>query len=100
MPAKYAAMMAARGMSTNNEYYESPQFDHLTKEQLKNINHVEHVWRVGDRFYKLADKHYGDPTSWWIIAMYNSMPTEGHVRTGDKIYIPQPPRRLMTYYGF
>jgi len=100
MPAMYTGMMRARGMTTQNEYFEGPRFDQPTPEELKNIDHIEHVWKIGDRFYKLADKHYGDPTAWWIIALYNGTPTEGHVRTGNKIYIPQPPKRLMVYYGF
>ena len=40
------------------------------------------MWKLGDRFYKLADQYYGDPTLWWIIAWYNRMPTESHAEGG------------------
>ena len=28
---------------------------------------VTHVWKYGDRYYKLADQYYNDVDYWWIF---------------------------------
>jgi len=52
------------------------------------IRSTTHVWTYGDRFYKLANQYYNDVTFWWVIAWYNSVPTEANLKTGDLIQIP------------
>jgi len=47
-----------------------------------------HIWKYGDRYYNLASQYYGSVTYWWVIAWYNGMPTEAHLRPGDVIEIP------------
>ena len=47
-----------------------------------------HIWKYGDRFYKLADQYYGDTRYWWVIAWYNGIPTEAEANTGDALEIP------------
>ena len=47
-----------------------------------------HIWKYGDRFYKLAYTYYDDPQLWWIIAWYNGYPTEANVKIGDTLDIP------------
>lgn len=47
-----------------------------------------HIWKYGDRFYKLASTYYDDPQLWWIIAWYNGYPTEANVKIGDTLDIP------------
>jgi hypothetical protein len=81
-------------------YFPTPMWSDLTDEQRAELANIRHVWKVGDRFYKLADTHYGDSQSWWVIAMYNGLPTEGHVRTGQTILIPTPVGRLLSFWGF
>ena len=69
------------------------QLTHLpppTVEDIENLHRLPHIWTTGDRLYKLAQQHYGDPTLWWIIAWYNGRPTEGHFKVGDVIQIPGP----------
>lgn len=68
--------------------YGTPNFIQPTVEQIENLDLQEHVWKVGDRFYKLADYYYGDPEDWWIIARFNNKPTESHISVGEIIYIP------------
>ena len=60
---------------------------------------IEHIWMSGDHFYKLAQKHYGDPKLWWIIAWYNTRPTEAHVKVGDLIRIPIPLEKVLFYFN-
>ena len=47
-----------------------------------------HIWKFGDRYYKLAFQYYNDPKLWWIIAWYNGYPTEANVKIGDVLDIP------------
>ena len=47
-----------------------------------------HIWKYGDRFYKLAHTYYDDPQLWWIIAWYNGYPTEANIKVGDVLDIP------------
>jgi hypothetical protein len=45
----------------------------------------------GDRVDLLADKFYGSPTLWWVLAVANDMeilPTD--MSTGDIIRVPSP----------
>ena len=68
-----------------------------TVDQIKNLTRVQHVWKVGDRYYKLASQFYGNPRYWWIIAHYNKKPTEADLTVGDIIYIPTPLEKILNY---
>ena len=67
----------------------------LSPADRKGIYEINHIWKTGDRFYKLAEKYYSNPEYWWIIARYNQKPTEGHLRQGDVIVIPTPLDKLL-----
>jgi len=79
------------------------QFSTLNLSSLRNlrttnnINEVTHIWKTGDRYYKLANQYYGRPELWWVIALYNQKPTEGHIRLGNVLRIPMP-IELVLYY--
>ena len=75
--------------------YDTPVFTMITPEQRVTLTRVKHIWKTGDRFYKLASKHYGDPKLWWVIAWYNTTPTEAHVKVGHVIRVPFPIERVM-----
>ncbi len=70
--------------------YGPSNLKHLTVDQISQLTLRKHIWKLGDRFYKLAYKHYGDSQLWWVIAHFNKLPTEGHVNIGDVVYIPFP----------
>jgi hypothetical protein len=59
-----------------------------------------HVWSMGDHYYKLAERFYGDPSYWWILAWFNKKPTESHIAIGDVIRIPMPLGQVLTDLGF
>ena len=80
-------------------YYETPRFRELTPSDQDDIDVVGHTWSLGDRYYKLAHKYYGDPEMWWIIAWYNAKPTEGHLRIGETVNIPVPLWKVRSAYG-
>tara|TARA_R100001509_G_scaffold154456_1_gene116106 strand:+ start:477 stop:821 length:345 start_codon:yes stop_codon:yes gene_type:complete len=75
--------------------YNTAKFTYPTLTDLNNITKVPHVWKVGDRFYKLAAQHYGNPTYWWILAYFNQTPTEADLRLGDVMFIPFPLERVL-----
>tara|TARA_R110000824_G_scaffold138078_2_gene302746 strand:- start:60 stop:287 length:228 start_codon:yes stop_codon:yes gene_type:complete len=63
---------------------------HASPQDIMGLDMIGHTWKVGDRFYKLAQEHYGDSTLWWVIAWFNQTPTESHLEIGDGIQIPMP----------
>ena len=68
-----------------------------TPEQVQTLQTVNHIWKKGDHYYKLADKYYGDPTYWWVVAIYNLKPTEASIQFGDTVFIPLPLQRILKY---
>jgi hypothetical protein len=76
--------------------YETPEYKSLNASDLSKLKIIEHYWAVGDRYYKLAYKYYGDSSDWWIIAQFNNKPTDAHVSIGDKILIPTPVAQVIS----
>ena len=58
------------------------------EDQLAHIAMLTHTWKIGDRFFKLAQENYQDPRYWWVIAWLNKTPTEAHLEHGDQIMVP------------
>ena len=44
--------------------------------------------KFGDRMDNLANKYYGDSRYWWVIAWWNSFPTEASITLGTPLSIP------------
>ena len=76
---------------------ETPEFRYPTSEELKGLTIEKHIWKSGDKFYKLAHEYYGDSRLWWVIAWYNKSPTESHVTVGSVLSIPNPVQKLLKY---
>ena len=77
-----------RGAEKRIVHFTAPKFELLTDDVFDQLTLEFEYWGVGSRFYKLADKHYGDPNLWWIIAFFNRKPTDFHVKIGETIAIP------------
>ena len=77
--------------------YSTPSFRRLSVSQRRSLNEIKHIWKTGDRYYKLAATYYGRPELWWAIALYNNKPTEGHIKLGDTIRIPLPLEKYLRY---
>ena len=54
----------------------------------------QHVWKKGDKLFKLAYQYYGELKFWWIIGLWNNKPTDAHYTLGDVIEIPFPPEDI------
>ena len=63
-----------------------------------NFDVEEEYWGVGFRFYKLADKYYGDPSLWWVIPWFNQKPLESDFQAGDPVMIPMPLEKVLSFF--
>jgi len=86
---EYNEILAQRGLSSITQYSFS-SFKDLKIKDLEGIQLDTHIWEASDRLFKLADKYYGDPTYWWIIALFNNRPLESEIKLGEKMLIPLP----------
>ena len=77
------------------DHYSFSSFKTLKIKDIANINIVTHTWESSDRFFKLANKYYGDPTYWWIISYFNNKPLETDLNLGDTVEIPVPLERIL-----
>ena len=75
--------------------YETPMMHNPSVAERVSLMTVNHIWKLGDRYYKLASKHYGQPQYWWVIALYNGLPTEADVKPGDVLAIPTDLERAL-----
>ncbi len=94
----YKTLLEKRGVK-QIRHYVSEFMNSITPEQRSQLTVVDHVWKRGDHFYKLAYLHYGDPTYWWVIAAYNKKPTEAGLQFGNLIFIPTPLETVLSFYG-
>ena len=81
------------------EHFSTPNMSHPSVEQASSIKTVSHVWKTGDRYYKLANQYYGHSEQWWVIAWFNKKPTEAHLTLGDVIQIPYPLEKVVAAYN-
>lgn len=79
--------------------YTTPSFKYPTPAEFSELEIAARTWKVGDRFWKIAEKEYGDPRLWWIIAWFNKRPTEAHLSLGDLVIIPKPIDRVLRLLG-
>ena len=79
-------------------HFETPKISSPTPEEVSNLNIINHVWSVGDKYYKLAAEYYGDARDWWVIALFNNKPTEADIQIGDIILIPTPLIEAINYF--
>ena len=94
----YANSLRKRHVRHMNQY-DTAHLTYPSISEIKNLTRIKHIWKTGDRYYKLAVQYYGTTEHWWIIAFYNQRPTEANVKVGDVIYIPLPLERIIQYLG-
>jgi len=81
------------------DQYLTPTIASVEVEGSLSLTRIQHVWKAGDRLWKLSSEYYDDPTYWWLIAWYNQKPTESHFAIGDIVIIPTPFERALALYG-
>ena len=95
---KYDSILEKRGLLLIKQYT-TKEITYPTDDEMRDIAMIKHIWKVGDKWWKLSQIHYGDPELWWIIAWFNQKPTESHCKNGDLILIPFPLENLYGYFG-
>ena len=96
----YNSILEGRGLKNKGiTIYETPEFFHPSAADMASLSLTPHRWILGDKFYKLAHKHYGESEYWWVIAWFNQTPTEAHVDLGDLLYVPAPLDDVLDIYG-
>jgi hypothetical protein len=94
---EYKNIFNERGKLFINQYG-TQTFTEVTDEMRLNLNKIPHVWASGDKYFNLSQRYYDDFRYWWLIAWFNSRPTEQHNAIGDTLYIPLPLNRALSYY--
>lgn len=79
-------------------HYATPKMMAPTVAEMKDLTRVRHVWKTGDRYFKLAIQYYDSAQYWWVIAQFNQRPTEADINVGELIYIPLPLEEILRYY--
>jgi hypothetical protein len=80
-------------------HYDTAILRHPSVDEIVGLTIQTEVWKRGTRLFKLADKYYGNPELWWVIAWYNQRPTEGFFELGDIVEIPLPLNQVLKYLG-
>ena len=93
---QYRQILKERNVGFINQYG-TQTLNYPSTNEIGELVNYSHAWKLGDRFYKLADEHYKDSTLWWVIAWYNRTPTESHVSIGDIVLIPLPLEKTLQY---
>jgi len=79
--------------------YESLKLRALLESDYDQFDIKSHVWTQGDTFEKLSSLYYLNPRYWFILAYFNSKPTEFYVSNGETIYIPMPLQKVLNFYN-
>lgn len=95
---QYQSLLDSRSVNHIRQYF-TPELFHPTDIDMSTLQLVGHVWSHGDRYFKLANKYYGDSKLWWIIAWFNQAPTESDLDLGQSINIPLPLDKILGILG-
>ncbi len=90
---KYENVFEERGVKFI-KHYSTPELTHAQRSQMGGLEHVYHMWKLGDKLYKLSAEYYNDEKLWWLIAWYNKAPTESHIKAGQILKIPLPLNKI------
>lgn len=85
----YSDILEKRGLRSITQYVKL-KIPSVTEDERKTITSIRHIYKTGDRLYKLAHEYYGDARYWWLLAWWNRKPTDFHCKIGDTVYIPFP----------
>lgn len=79
--------------------YESVKMKEVLEEDYDKFDIKSHTWTQGDTLEKLSSRFYGNPRYWFLIAYYNSKPTEYSLENGETIYIALPLEKILNHYN-
>ena len=73
-------------------HHQTPRLRNPARRQRGALQTATHIWKYGDRFYKLANDYYGDVRYWWVISKANPDKVKRDsffINPGLQIRIPQ-----------
>ena len=79
--------------------YGKMKLNALAEDELSDLTILDHIWKTGDKFYKLSLEYYGDTRYWWVIAFFNKKPMDNFCKVGEIINIPTPIEEVVYYIG-
>ena len=80
------------------EHFSTAQLTYPPDEFLAALDVSNEYWGVGMRFYKLANKYYGDASLWWVIPWFNQVPLESDFSAGDLVMVPRPLEAILNFF--
>jgi hypothetical protein len=92
----YENVFRNRGVNFIKQYF-TPNLRFPTDDEILQLNPIGYTLQIGDRYWKLAEKYYGYPELWWVIAWYNQLIFEPD--NGTTIYIPLPLDKTLQFLG-
>ena len=95
----YDKVFKKRGVKRITQYT-TPTLPRPTQEQLDKLKYTIYTWSAGDRYWRIAERAYGDKDLWVIIAKFNNKPTEAHIKVGDEIKIPTDIAQAVQILGY
>ena len=105
--AKYKTPEAINNNDTYRSLLDKRGKNHINQKTTKRfnidgdipLNLINHKWTHGDKLYKLSYMYYESYDYWWVIAYFNSKPTDAHYKYGDVVAIPFPLSDALMAYG-
>ena len=71
----------------------------ISEEDKKLLSTQYHIWKQGDKLYKLANIYYNDTSLWWLIGWYNKKPIDSLYSIGDLVEIPTPVQTVLKIHS-
>ena len=80
------------------DHFKTGKLEYPSQKLIASLDIENEIWGVGSRFYKLASKHYGDPSLWWIIPWFNKLPLEADYEPGEVVLVPKPLNIILSMF--
>ncbi len=80
-------------------FYSTPSMGSALEEDKNLLSIQYHIWKQGDKLYKLANNYYGDTSLWWVIGWYNKKPIDSMYTVGDLVEIPSPIQTVLKIHS-
>lgn len=68
--------------------WRDPTADPYGPDILDGVACVDYVWRVGDRLDAVAERRWGDPSYWWVLALANRIKDPFRITVGAVLKVP------------
>ena len=94
---RYTEQLSSRGVNFIRHFM-TPEVGYPSSEVLAKLDIENEIWGVGSRFYKIAAKHYGDPSLWWIIPWFKKLPLETDYEAGEVVLVPKPLHIVLDFF--